>query len=53
VRKVQAGEQAPGGRAAVYGALDKMDDRGPVRDVVIGALEKITKLEGSPGESWP
>ena len=45
VRRVKAGEQAPGGRAAVYGALDKMDDRAPVRDAVFGTLEKITTLE--------
>jgi glutamate/tyrosine decarboxylase-like PLP-dependent enzyme len=45
VRKVEAGEQAPGGRAAVYGALDKMDDRGPVRDMVMGTLERVTTLE--------
>lgn len=45
VRKVKAGEQTPGGRAAVYGALDKMDDRMPVREAVIGTLEKITQVE--------
>ena len=45
VRRVKTGEQAPGGRAAVYGALDKMDDRAPVRDAVFGTLEKITTLE--------
>jgi glutamate/tyrosine decarboxylase-like PLP-dependent enzyme len=45
VRRVKAGEQAPGGRAAVYGALDKMDDRAPVREAVFGTLEKITTLE--------
>jgi glutamate/tyrosine decarboxylase-like PLP-dependent enzyme len=45
VRKVKAGEQAPGGRAAVYGALDKMDDRAPVREAVFGTLEKITTLD--------
>jgi glutamate/tyrosine decarboxylase-like PLP-dependent enzyme len=46
VRKVASGEAASGsGRAAVYGALDKMEDRGPVREMVIGTLERITKLE--------
>jgi glutamate/tyrosine decarboxylase-like PLP-dependent enzyme len=44
-RRVASGEQAPGHGAAVYGALDKMTDRGPVRDAVIGTLEKITRLE--------
>lgn len=43
--KVASGEQAPGRGAAVYGALDKMTDRGPVREAVIGTLEKITRLE--------
>lgn len=45
-RKVASGEQGPGRGAAVYGALDKMTDRGPVRDAVIGTLEKITRVEG-------
>jgi len=45
-RKVASGEQAPGRGAAVYGALDKMTDRGPVREAVIGTLEKITRVEG-------
>jgi glutamate/tyrosine decarboxylase-like PLP-dependent enzyme len=46
VRKVASGEQAPGHGAAIYGALDKMTDRGPVRDAIIGTLETITQLEG-------
>lgn len=46
VRKVKAGEQAPGGGAAVYGALEKMDNRAPVRQAIVGTLEKMTKLEG-------
>ena len=45
-RKVASGEQGPGRGAAVYGALDKMTDRGPVREAVIGTLEKITRVEG-------
>lgn len=45
-RKVASGEQAPGRGAAVYGTLDKMTDRGPVREAVIGTLEKITRVEG-------
>ena len=46
VRKAATGEATAGGRAAVYGALDKMTDRGPVRDAVIGTLERVTRLEG-------
>lgn len=45
VRRVQSGEQGPGRGAAVYGALDAMTDRGPVRDAVIGTLEKVTRLD--------
>jgi hypothetical protein len=30
----------------VYGALDKMTDRGPARVAVISTLERITQLEG-------
>jgi sphinganine-1-phosphate aldolase len=50
VRKVASGEQAPGHGAAIYGALDKMTDRGPVREIVISTLEKITQLEGEKRE---
>ena len=53
VRKVKAGEQAPGGRAAVYGALDKMDDRAPVREAVFGTLEKITHPRHPWGTAQP
>lgn len=45
VRRVKAGEVAPGGRAAVYGALEKMDDRAPVREAIVGTLEKITTMD--------
>ena len=41
-RKVRTGEQAPGGRAAFYGMLEKMPDRGAVRDVIVTTLEKLT-----------
>jgi glutamate/tyrosine decarboxylase-like PLP-dependent enzyme len=45
VRRAKAGEVAPGGRAAVYGALEKMDDRAPVREAIFGTLEKTTTLD--------
>jgi hypothetical protein len=48
VEKARSGEQAPSGKTAVYGGLDKMDDRGPIRDIVFGTLEKMTVLEGEP-----
>jgi sphinganine-1-phosphate aldolase len=44
-RRVASGEQGAGRGAAIYGALDQMTDRGPVRDAVIGTLEKITRVE--------
>ena len=45
VRKVAAGEVQPSRQAAIYGALDKMEDRGPVRDLVLGTMERITQRE--------
>jgi sphinganine-1-phosphate aldolase len=45
VRKVVAGEVTPSRQAAIYGALDKMDDRGPVRDMVYQTMERITAPE--------
>lgn len=47
VGKVARGEVAGGGRAAIYGALDKMTERGPVRDLIISALERITRADGA------
>jgi glutamate/tyrosine decarboxylase-like PLP-dependent enzyme len=44
-RRVASGEQAPGRGAAIYGALDNMTDRGPVREAVISTIEKITRVE--------
>jgi glutamate/tyrosine decarboxylase-like PLP-dependent enzyme len=41
-RRVRTGEQAAGGRAAFYGMLEKMPDRGAVRDVIVTTLEKLT-----------
>jgi glutamate/tyrosine decarboxylase-like PLP-dependent enzyme len=47
VDKVTSGEVTASERAAMYGALDHMPDRGPVRDFIVGALERITAHEGS------
>jgi sphinganine-1-phosphate aldolase len=45
VGRVVAGEIQPSRTAAMYGALDKMEDRGPVRDLVLGTMERITQRE--------
>jgi glutamate/tyrosine decarboxylase-like PLP-dependent enzyme len=51
VRRVASGEQQSTGRAAVYGAMDKMADRGPVREMVFSALDRLTRTDG--GEVVP
>jgi glutamate/tyrosine decarboxylase-like PLP-dependent enzyme len=45
-RRVASGEQGPGRGAAIYGALEAVTDHGPIRDAVIGTMEKITRVEG-------
>lgn len=44
-RMARDGEVAPGGRAAVYGALEKMDDKTPAREAIFGTLEKVTTID--------
>lgn len=43
--RVRSGEVIGGKGAAIYGALDKMVDRGPVREVIVSTLERITARE--------
>ncbi len=43
--QVRSGEVTGGRQAAVYGALDAMEDRGPVRDAIVSNLERITARE--------
>ena len=45
VAKARSGEQQPSGKTAVYGGLDSMGDRGPIRDLIFGTLERMTVLE--------
>jgi glutamate/tyrosine decarboxylase-like PLP-dependent enzyme len=47
--QVRSGEVTASQRAAIYGALDDMPDRGPVRDLIVGTLEGITAHEGMAG----
>jgi len=46
VQRVKSGEVTAGKRAAIYGALDAMEDRGPVRDLIFRGMERITAHEG-------
>jgi glutamate/tyrosine decarboxylase-like PLP-dependent enzyme len=46
VERVRAGEVTAGKRAAMYAALDDMEDRGPVRDIIFRGMERITAHEG-------
>jgi len=45
VSKVMAGEQAPGGQAAIYGAMAKMEDKTPVRAFISEFIDTLTKSE--------
>jgi len=36
---------ADGGKAAVYGMLDKLPDRGAVRDVVLDSMDRLTQVK--------
>jgi glutamate/tyrosine decarboxylase-like PLP-dependent enzyme len=44
--QVRSGEITASKRAAMYGSLDTMPDRGPVRDFIFGGLDRITAHEG-------
>jgi len=46
--RVAGGEVQAGGGAAVYGALDKMQERGPIKDLIVTALDGITQAEQTP-----
>jgi len=45
VDDVAANAPAPGGRAAMYGMLDKMPDRAAVRDVVLDSMDWLTRVK--------
>lgn len=46
VGAVRAGETAAKGSAAVYGMLDKVPDRGVVRNVILDYISRMTEAEG-------
>jgi len=45
VARVVSGEQAPGGQAAMYGGISKMDDRAPVKSFISDFIDTLTKKE--------
>ena len=47
VRKVVSGEQSPGGQAAIYGAMEKMEDKAPIRAFIAEAIDGMTKKEAA------
>lgn len=47
VQKVASGEQAPGGQAAIYGAMAKMEDKTPVRAFMSEFIDGMTRKESA------
>jgi sphinganine-1-phosphate aldolase len=45
VDRAGSGEATPSGRAAVYGMLDKMPDRGRVQDMVLDSIDRLTQVK--------
>jgi sphinganine-1-phosphate aldolase len=45
VERVRSEGAAPSGRAATYGMLDKLPDRGAVRDVVLDSMDRLTQVK--------
>ena len=45
VDSVRSGDAAPSGKAAVYGMLDKLPDRGQVQNVVLDSMERLTQVK--------
>lgn len=45
VERVRAGEKTASGRAAVYGMLEKMPDRGQVQNVVLDSIDRLTQVK--------
>ena len=44
VERAKAKDPAEGGRAAMYGMLDKLPDRAAVRDVVLDSIDRLTQV---------
>ena len=45
VERARTQAPAEGGRAAVYGMLDKLPDRGAVREVVLDSMDRLTQVK--------
>jgi glutamate/tyrosine decarboxylase-like PLP-dependent enzyme len=45
VGRVGAEGSAPSGKAAMYGMLDKMPDRGRVQDMVLDSIDRLTQVK--------
>jgi sphinganine-1-phosphate aldolase len=45
VERARTQAPAEGGKAAVYGMLDKLPDRGAVRDVVLDSMDRLTQVK--------
>jgi sphinganine-1-phosphate aldolase len=45
VERVRSGEATVTGRAAVYGMLEKMPDRGQVQNVVLDSIDRLTQVK--------
>jgi sphinganine-1-phosphate aldolase len=45
VERVRSGEKTASGRAAVYGMLDKMPDRGQVENIVLDSIDRLTQVK--------
>jgi hypothetical protein len=41
--RARSGEATPSGKAAVYGMLDTLPDRGRVQDMVLDSIERLTE----------
>jgi len=45
VERAKAKDPSEGGRAAMYGMLDKLPDRAAVRDVVLDSIDRLTQVK--------
>jgi glutamate/tyrosine decarboxylase-like PLP-dependent enzyme len=45
VERVRSGGAVPSGKAAVYGMLEKLPDRGQVQNVVLDSMERLTQVK--------
>ena len=45
VQRVRSGDAVASGKAAVYGMLEKMPDRGQVQNVVLDSMDRLTQVK--------